>query len=347
MKLRKITFALLSVLVTAFSCGPDEEDSFTFVPRDRQEVYDENIADIEAFLATHTYNYEEFDFVNPYSLSNDVFKIVFDTISEDNNNLDAIPLMDRPELLSKIVTQNNVDYTLYYLSLREGLGQVAHPLDAVNVTYEGTLLSGEQFDGADVDGLTFNLSSVGSSFGVVDGFREALVEFKMRDGYTNNADGTTTNHNYGIGAVFIPSGLGYFATGTASIPSYSPITFKFGLLTRINTDYDFDLIPSNMEDLDNDGNGVNEDTDADGVPNFIDNDDDNDGVLTKDEIISNVYVVNTNLGETEPVYLANEFETSRSDNAGVLTIKTITLVDSDANDIPDYLENNITLNYNN
>ncbi|MBD3863664.1 FKBP-type peptidyl-prolyl cis-trans isomerase [Olleya marilimosa] len=285
MNLRKITFALLVVLVTAFSCGTDDGDTFTFVPRDSQEVYDENIAEIEAFLATHTYNYDEFDFANPYSLANDTFKIVFDTISEANNNLDAIALLDRPELLFKTVTQGDVDYKLYYLNVREGLGQATHPLDAVNVTYNGTLLDGTEFDGADVDGLTFNLSSVGSSFGVVDGFREALIEFRMRDGYTENGDGTTTNHNYGIGAVFIPSGLGYFSTGTASIPSYSPINFTFGLLTRIDTDYDLDSIPSHLEDLDGDGDGLNEDTDGDGVANFIDNDDDNDGVLTIDEDI--------------------------------------------------------------
>ena len=50
-----------------------------------------------------------------------------------------------------------------------------------------------------------------------------------------------------------------------------------------NTDYDGDSIPGILEDLDGDGDPRNDDTDGDEAPNFLDPDDDNDGVLTKDE----------------------------------------------------------------
>ncbi|WP_289045652.1 hypothetical protein [uncultured Olleya sp.] len=286
MRLRKFTFALLSILTLAFSCNSDD-DTVDFVERDRQEVYDENILEIEEFLSTHTYNYEEFDFANPYSLANDTFEIVIDTISAANNNLDADALIDRPELLSKQV-ESEVDtdpvvYTLYYLNLREGLGETLHPLDAVGVTYEGSLLDGEVFDTSSNEGIVFNLSTVSSSFGIITGFRDVLLEFKTRDGYSENGDGTTTNHNFGLGAVFIPSGIAYFSSGTTSIPSYDPIIFKFGLLTRIELDHDSDGVPSYLEDLDGDGDGTNDDTDGDGIANLLDVDDDEDGVNTINE----------------------------------------------------------------
>lgn len=347
MKLRKITFGVISMLMLITACNSDDDTTTTFVERDRQEVYDENITEIEEYLTTHTYNYSDYDFANPYTLANDSFEIAFDTISAANGNLDAIALIDRPELSSKIVTENDIDHTLYFLNIREGLGSVVHPLDAVGVTYEGILLDGTVFDGADVVNSPFDLTSAGTSFGVITGFREALIEFKTRDGYSENGDGTTTNHNFGIGAAFIPSGIAYFSSSTTTIPSYYPLIFKFGVLTRINTDYDGDGIPSYLEDLDADGAGDDEDTDGDSFSNFVDSDDDNDGVSTIDEIIENVYVIDTNNGDVEPVYADNEYETTRSQISGVITIKTIILMDSDNNGIADYLEDTISINYDN
>ena len=346
MKLRKITFGVISMLMLITACNSDDDNNTsTFVERDRQEVYDENIIEIEEYLATHTYNYSDYDFANPYTLANDNFEIIFDTISAANGNLDAIALMDRPELSSKIVTENDIDYTLYFLNVREGLGKVVHPLDAVGVTYEGLLLDGTVFDSADVVNSPFDLTSAGASFGVITGFREALIEFKTRDGFSENGDGTTSNHNFGIGAAFIPSGIGYFSSGTASIPSYYPLIFKFGVLTRINTDYDGDSIPSYLEDLNGNGDGTDEDTDGDTFPNFVDSDDDNDGVSTINEIENTTYLIN--VGDADPVYAANEFEISRDVVNNVISIKTITLVDSNNNNIPDYLEDTVSINYNN
>src|SRR5690606_22158778 len=105
-------------------------------------------------------------------------------------------------------------------------------------------------------------------------------------------------------------------------------------------------IPSFLEDLDDDINPYNDDTDGDLFPDYLDADDDGDGVLTINELLPTTYVVDTNLGEEEPVLAEGEFERSRTTTAGVITIKTVKIVDSDANGVPDYLDENITIDYN-
>ena len=188
MKLRKITLALLSIFMFVVACGDDDEDITAFVEKDRAVVYAEDLLEIETYLQNYTYNYDDFDFSNPNSLANDTFQIVFTEISEDNNNLDADPILDRPELLSKTVTDNSIDYKLYYLNIREGLGSVVDALDAAAVSYEGTLLDGSVFDSNTIVPITFALSSDGTSSGVIVGFREVLIEFKTRDGFTENGE---------------------------------------------------------------------------------------------------------------------------------------------------------------
>ena len=50
-----------------------------------------------------------------------------------------------------------------------------------------------------------------------------------------------------------------------------------------DTDDDNDGILTKDEDVNNDGNPMNDDTDSDGIPNYLDSDDDGDGILTIDE----------------------------------------------------------------
>ena len=46
-----------------------------------------------------------------------------------------------------------------------------------------------------------------------------MPEFKGASGFQVNPDNTVTfNNDYGIGAMFLPSGLGYFANGQLDIP---------------------------------------------------------------------------------------------------------------------------------
>jgi len=52
-------------------------------------------------------------------------------------------------------------------------------------------------------------------------------------------------------------------------------------------DYDLDSVATADEDLNADTNLANDDTDSDGIPNFIDNDDDGDMILTSVEYVFN------------------------------------------------------------
>ncbi|VAV83738.1 hypothetical protein MNBD_BACTEROID02-283 [hydrothermal vent metagenome] len=101
-----------------------------------------------------------------------------------------------------------------------------------------------------------------------------------------------------------------------------------------------------MEDLDNNLNLSNDDTDGNNVPNFADPDDDGDGVLTINELEPMQYIVDTNIGEVEPILDPKEFEISRSEDAGVITINTVKIVDSNNDGLDDYLDDSITINYN-
>ena len=89
----------------------------------------------------------------------------------------------------------------------------------------------------------------------------------------------------------------------------------------------------------------NDDTDSNGVPNFLDPDDDGDRALTINEMTRQTYTVNTNAGETEPVLAANEFVRSRTNNGGIVTIKTLKYVDSDGNGVWDHLQKDVKKDY--
>ena len=88
-----------------------------------------------------------------------------------------------------------------------------------------------------------------------------------------------------------------------------------------NNDFDFDTVDSTIEDVNNDTNLANDDTDGDGIPNFIDNDDDGDLVLTSVEyVFSNKTNQSLNtLLDTDNDGIPNYLD-SDDDGDGVLTI---------------------------
>lgn len=308
MKLRAVTLTIL-LLAVVFSCNKDDDEEVIVVPtRDRTEVYEENIAEIEAFLDTHFYNYDEFDFDNPYSEANDNFEIVFDTIAGENS--DKMPLNQRPELLKKQVEDEEVEgliYDLYYLQLRAGNGDDIHFSDRAFVQYKGNLINGTLFDST-ITPVGFSLTAIGNDVGaVVTGFKEGIIEFKTATGNSENGDGTVTYHEHGIGAVFIPSGLGYFSAPQAKIPAYSNLIFRIHTPGVTVLDHDNDLVPSYLEDLNNNGDVYDDDTDGDGIPDVLDVDDDGDGVPTRFEDIDGDGDPTNDIGKNGiPKYLDKE-----------------------------------------
>jgi len=282
----KRLFCLLILMVVAWSCNNDDEgpDVIQVPPQTISETIIEDDAEIKAFLQSHFYNYEEF--ASPPD--NFDFQISVDTIAGDNAG--KIPLSDQVE--TTIISVNTdedvgvVPHTLYYLVVREGVGQSPTIGDNAFVRYEGTLLNGTAFDASTNTPAVFNLSRV------VRGYGNGVIKLKGGTGPIENGDGTVSYDGYGIGLIIMPSGLGYFNSPPAGsiIGSYTPLIFKVDLLSfEKDTDLDDDGIPSFMEDLDNNGNLNDDNTDGDSevgffFPNYNDADDDGDGIPTREEI---------------------------------------------------------------
>ena len=221
----------------------------------------------------------------------------------------------------------------------------------MRVRYEGSSINEEVGEEEDVfdsaaTPIDLNLQTDGVSVtGAIKAWQLVMPTFNSSTGFGIDANGNVGFNDFGLGIMFVPSGLGYFS-GTATGQSYDNLIFKFELLQYETVDHDNDGIPSYAEDLDGDLDVEDDDTDGDTFPNFIENDDDGDDVYTIDELIPTEYTVNTNLGDEEPTLATNEFEISRSETNGIITIKTVTIADSNNDGTPDYLDDTITINYN-
>lgn len=289
MRFQKLFF--IGALCTTFliSCSKDDDNNPEVEPpRDSAE---QSLADDEtlvSFLETHFYNEEDFE--NPAPGFDYIAK--FDTIAGANAN--KTPLIESDRLTSKIVTINDVDYKVYILTIREGVGEQPTFADSAYVRYQGSLTTRKVFDSNTIVPAWFDFegyvtrNSEGrlvKAGGTVPGFAAGITEFKEGSGYSVNPDNTVTwNDDFGIGAIFFPSGLGYFNSPTPSIPAYSPLVFSFNLMRTVEADHDRDGIPSYLEDLDQNGDLFNDDTDGDGIPNHSDTDDDGDGMPTMNEV---------------------------------------------------------------
>ena len=258
-----------------FSCSSDDDTGGPLELRDPEEVRDENLLQIESFLETHFYRFED----NP---QNPNFQnIVFDTIAGDNANEE--PIINSQFLKSKQVFQQDVEFKLYYLKFREGAESSRQPTfaDSVLVTYRGfSLFENQTFDGSP-NPIWFDLTNN------IRGFYEVMDEFRGSTSFQENPDGTISfDDNFGIGTVFIPSGIAYYSAppSGSGIAAYEPIVFNIQLYRSIEADHDQDGVPSWMEDLNNNRRLTDDDTDEDNIPNFVDVNDDGDGTLTEDEI---------------------------------------------------------------
>ena len=274
MKLNK--FLLLYLFLAAFtiSCDKDDDGPEVAPPRDRgeQEIADQ--AALNEYLDTHFYNYEEFQ--NPPADFD--YRIQIDTINEAN--ADKIPLSASPLLVPKTFTFEGVDYTLYILKVREGAAEQPQPKfsDSTYVAYEGELLNRTTFDSSESP-VWFDLTRT------IAGFGQGLTEFSGASGFEVLPDNTVQwNNDYGIGAIFMPSGLGYFSSFQEGIPTYSPLVFTFHLYAVNEADHDQDGVPSWREDLNGNQILLDDNSDTDNAPNYLDRDDDGDFIPTREEI---------------------------------------------------------------
>ncbi|TVZ27466.1 hypothetical protein JM83_2506 [Gillisia sp. Hel_I_86] len=284
MKLNKLFILMLLVSISIISCKKDDASTIEPIPvRDRGEQAIADDEALRAYLQTHFYNEE--DFQNPAEGFD--YRIKLDSIAGSNS--EKTPLIDSDLLSTKMITRDDVEYTIYILKIREGFG--AHPTfaDSTFQNYKGELLDQVSFDNT-ANPVWFDHPGTLSQTnpGIVVALTETLVEFGGASSFTLNDDNTVNfTDDFGVGAVFLPSGLGYFNLSQGAIPSYSPLIFSFQLYKVNEADHDQDGIPSYLEDLDNDRIVVNDDSDGDNIPDYLDVDDDGDGTLTKDEITVN------------------------------------------------------------
>lgn len=345
MKLKTYVLSTLCLLLVLSSCKKDD-DSFEEVPlRDRTEQQVADLDSLKNYLKTHYYNRSTFEIPGNHTISE---IIISELPKDESGNFLPMPDPENNQLLSEAVDIDNpkktkyldTEYQYYVLSLNEGGGKNPHFSDKVRVNYEGFLPTGKSFDSS-ITPIDFELLSL------VPGWKEVLPDFKTAESFNENEDGTVTFNNYGLGIMFLPSGLGYYGSPTSGgIPAYSNLMFSFELYQTEIMDHDGDGIPSYLEDLDSDKNLYNDDTDTDRIANFLDNDDDGDRVLTINEMTRQTYTVNTNLGEEEPVLdMTIEFERSREVKDGIITIRTLKFVDDDGNGVWDHLQKDVKNDY--
>jgi len=348
---------LFFILIGLFSCKDDETTSVYVVPFAEQEPVD-NAAIVE-FLTNNYFNEEEF--ITPAGNFNFDIKLYADEtktgVDENGNDIldtnqmvggyTRTPLINYVNTVinnftieTKSIVVSDVTHTLYILKVVQGLGNKKPRFcDEALLSYEGMTLDKNIFDNA-LQPVDLDLSSV------VKGFSESVSEFNIAVGLpTENLndqglfDGTYTYHDYGVGAVFMPSGLGYYANPVGSIPAYSPLIFKLKVYGTTELDHDNDGVPTYVEDLNGNHDLSDDNTDLDSSPNFQDSNDDNDPILTREESISNTYVFD--LGN-EPVLGVNEYEISRTvnevPNPDEVTLITATYIDTDGDGIPNYLD---------
>ncbi|MDG1779198.1 MAG: hypothetical protein P8H23_07640 [Flavobacteriaceae bacterium] len=316
-----------------FNCSEDEEETTSIPPRDRAEQQASDMDTLQNYFDTHYYNSGALSALPTYPTIDDV---VISKLEEGETQPPNTTMLSNA-VVSKTTTYQDVSYTYYILSIEEGLGENPHFTDQVRVNYEGTTMNGNEFDSSvnpiDLD-LVFSIS----------GWNRVLPQFKTASTFTTNDDGTVIFENYGIGVMFLPSGLGYFNNAVSGISAYSCLTFKFELFQHKVMDHDNDFIPSYMEDEDDNLDVFNDNTDNDRFNNFSDNDDDGDGYKTFREVLYTEYTDSSRSGlEAQLQALtplnSNQFFTPiEAKDDGTFSAKLITLEDTNGNGIPNYLD---------
>lgn len=316
--MNKFKFYFIGLMATAtlFSCQQEDTTSTPVPLKDYETQYDAELKIIDAYLNTH---YIEFENKPGEQIDQNVTisKITDATTqvpikSYENNSGDTYP-----QLKSRLVNQHGFNYKLYYLVIRPGSknpstnrgGESPCNTDSVLAAYSGSYLKETSTtEGTSVSATFFEDSKYPERFtslmGVIKGWSEVFPQFKTGWFSGDDNNGKISYFDFGAGVMFIPSGLAYYNLGAGSIPSYSPLVFSFKLYEIERVDTDGDGIFNYLEDLDTDNymysfvNTTNypkypddstidwykDDTDRDGMPNFLDIDDDGDNYSTKFEI---------------------------------------------------------------
>ncbi len=336
MKFKFLPLVLIIIFIAYSSCKNVDDDGIIVIPeRDRAEVQAEDLDTLNAYFQSHYYN--SGDFVGNLNPS------MFDLIITELPDGETLPV-DHTFLIDAIETKMtvflDVDYEYYILRLNQGGGEDSPNFpDNVRINFSGNTLNGEVFDST-INSVAFDLNEL------IPGWGRVMPDFNVAEDFTLNMDGTVSFINAGVGAMFFPSGLGFFSGSAPGVPVYSNLVFKFDLYQTEVNDHDGDGIPSYFEDVNEDLSIFDDDTDSNFLPDYLDFNDDGDAINTNDELEHIQYIVDTNMGEVEPLLSEGEFETDRNEVDGIITINTVKIVDSNDDGIGDYLDDSIEINNN-
>jgi len=304
-------FFTLAVFCTGslllWNCKPDDNSSAA-VDRDRQEVFNDNIKEIETFLKTNSVEILE-NGVNFETVSSEASNSIW---KQTNYPLQSLTVKNLPYFTGSLGLQklnDNVEYKIYYMLLSEGGGETPMIHDDTFTAYTGYNLDKTVFDKYQF-GFWSAYPAHTSYTETIAGYRQILEKIKTASKVTDNGDGTYTYENPGRVLAFIPSGLGYFSSGPGTISAYAPLIFDITLISKKDADHDNDGLLDKYEDLNGNGDFWDDDTDADGKPNFLDLDDDGDGYTTRQEI---TYTVTENGEEVKKLYNFEEIPTCPND----------------------------------
>ena len=289
MNLRKVSLYLLCLTISVLSCKKDDDPTIEPIEiRDREAQQIDDMVSLNAYLDSHYYNSEE---IANLGANISISDIVI-TALEEGQTAANVPvghtLLRTAVGTPKATKYADTDYEYYVLKLNQGGGQSPNFCDDIRVNYEGLTLDDVVFDYS-VNPVDFDLVTEVA----VEGWRRVLPDFSAAESFADNSDGTVNFINKGLGIMFLPSGLAYFSSATTGITAYSPIIFKFELLQMSENDHDGDGVPSYLEDVNEDGellDNTDEDFSSDNFGNrfprydYTDTDDDGDGISTKNEI---------------------------------------------------------------
>lgn len=302
----KYYFILLLAGISLVSCNKSGDDDTPNVPlRDYAVQYKADNDSIEKYLKT---NY--ITVINAPGTPQDQDVVIKKIVAGDGN----VSIWDQTtyKLTSRDVYSDDITYKVYYLILREGTGSSPTNTDKIVAAYTGNLLDNSVFDSSYGYPGTFNLFPYATENTVIEGWSEIFPKFKTGTSSTNASSGVISYQDFGAGVMFLPSGLGYYADARTAIPAYSPLVFSFKLfdLQRMDNEYSVssstggrifvgDGVPDYLEDLNGDGYlydfrdnvkyphppaDLIDDTDGDGIADFVDFDDDGDGFTTRFEL---------------------------------------------------------------
>lgn len=263
---RKLFILGFLILILGYSCRPDDNTFIDNFDHAAQALVDQD--SLQDFFQTHYYD-DAIDSLKPLVPG-------------------ATALIDDPRLMALPTTEDEVDFTMYFLRTRVGdpvpVKGFPTTVDSILVKYRGEYMETTDslifFDERVVNPIWLTLNSV------IRGWSVGFTNFKGGENITNN--GPITYQNGGKGVLFIPSGLGYRNLGTFGVPGSVNLIFYIELYDVVEgTDHDGDGVASALEDPDGDGDPRNDDTDEDFIPNFLDIDDDGDGIPSIFEDIDN------------------------------------------------------------